>query len=231
MTQILDPAGRPVGPVMSAVKKAHDPEEMKRERARLNQVFQNLMQQFVADLSQPQDFPATVEAHVDAVKDHYDAKWRETARLVNESSMPLNANEDLMRTEMDRFTEELRLQKLASTTLSRVADLAEYHLLPLMQTRHGMLYLNSRVAVAVDGDGNNTVWMRATNEPLDRWCSGWAPQPVREPLVEAANYTLGELNNLLAITRRPDVTPLNEHWMAMARTPEAPRKPWYQRIL
>lgn len=231
MTQILDIGGKPVGPVKTDAKKAHDPEELKRERARNNNIFQGLMQGFVNDLSQPPDFPPIMEANVESVMDHYDGKWQDHTRVVNESSLPITLDPNALRKEMLRFTEDVRMQKLATTALNKVADLSEYHLLPLANIDRGMLYLNSRVAVALDYEGNCTVWLRGVTEPLDAWCSGWLPRPWREPVVEAANYTLGELNNLMAITRRPDVTTLNEHWMAMARTTDAaPRLPWYRRI-
>lgn len=217
MTQLLDNKGKPIGPVQGTVKKAHDPAELKRERTRLNQLFANLMKQFVDDLTPPENFPSTVEAHVEAVMKHYDETWRETARVVNESTMPLTVNADLMRKEMERYTADMRMAKLSATPISAVADLGEYHLLPLILVDRGLLHINTQCAVAIDDKGQTTVWLRSPHEDLEHWCSGWVPKPLRMPVVEAAAYTLGELNNLLAVTRRQDVCALNDAFMAKAR--------------
>jgi hypothetical protein len=229
MTQILDLSGKTISHVPASTKKAHDSEEAKRERARLQTIFQNLMQQFVKDISQPDDFPPVMEVDLNSVMEHYDAKWREQCRVTNESSKPLRADPETMLLEMRRITENERLQRLARTPLCQLPDMAEYHLLPLRHIARGLLHINSRAAVAIDTQGNTTVWLRGPNERVEDWCSGWAPEPWRDPVVEAPNYTLGELNNLLAITRRPDVSALNEDLMDAARTP-APsiRKPWYR---
>lgn len=229
MTTLLDSNGKPVMHVLSPTKKAHDPEEAKRERARLQGVFRNLMQQFVQDISQPEDFPPVMEVDLQAAMEHHDAKWRDTCKVTNESSLPVKADPDALMKEMKRITEDARMQRLAQTPLHKVADLAEYHLRSIGMSIHGLLHINTRVAVAIDAEGNTTVWLRGQHERMEDWCSGWGYKPWREPIVQAASYTLGELNNLLAITRRPDVNALSEEMMERARLTKALRGILYLR--
>jgi hypothetical protein len=227
--KILSPDGAPIEHIKGATKKAHEPQELARERVRLDQVLHTMYESFMRDITQPTDRPLTLDPNMDAVRKHYDTKWREVAKTVNESTMPITVREDAMADVMDKELKRMEMMHNAQIPLHQVQDLQKWDLLPLINTRRGMLHMNTRVCVAVDAEGNTTVWLRGPHERTEDWCSGWAPEPWRDPIVECANYTLGELNNLLAITRRPDVGQLNEDHMAMARTPDVvSRKPWYQ---
>lgn len=217
--KILDLNGAPAH-VATDAKKAHDPDELQRERIRLTNLLQQHCQAFVKDLQDLPNSPTIVQVDRERIIAHHDAQWRKLAQAMNAGSFPHPVDEDAFKKEVDLMLGDEERQRDLETPLAQLGQegLAKYDLLLVGSSTAGDLYINNRVAVMVSPHGPTAVWLRTSRENGDEWCSGWWRNR-RGPVYEGVNYKLGELFNLLAALRVSAVTRLTDAQMDLCRTP------------
>ncbi|HRH68916.1 MAG TPA: hypothetical protein PLB89_05345 [Flavobacteriales bacterium] len=226
MPEILDAGGKPVSVVETDVKREHDPAELQRERVRLNNLMVTACQDFLKDMTPLPNAPEVVQVDRAKIRAYHGEKWRETARVMNASSFPHPVNEEALYEEIDHMMAEEKRQQDAATPLSRLSDLAVYDLHPFARIPAGLLHINNRVAICLSEYGNCRVYLRGKMESDERWCSGWLPAPQRDHVVDALDYTLGELMNVLSSMRIAKVTRLTDEQMLACQKPVS--KNWWQ---
>lgn len=226
MSKLLDKGGAPLTVVITDVKKDHDPAELHRERVRLNNLLHKACADFVNDLQAPPDVPEVIMVDRAKVIAHHDAKWRDLARVMNASSFPHPVDEEALMDQITAMSAEEQKAKDMATPIAQLTDPARFDLHLVGETLEGKVYINTRVALCVSQYGQVKVWVRNRGEEGDLWCNGWLPMPQRPVLLEAQDYTLGELYRLLAAMRISKVSRLTDTQMAQCAMP--PKKGYFR---
>jgi len=229
MTKILDPTGAPVMNVVTDTKKAHDPEELHRERIRLNNVLHKACEEFGAELAGIPNAPETIVIDRTALRLYHGDKFKALAQAMNAGSFPHPVDEQAMYKQIDAiYAAEQREMDLAKP-LAQVSDLEAYDLHPLVRLPDGLLHVNDRAAVCISEYGATLVWLRGKHEATALWASGWLPTPQRMPVVDSLDYTLGELMNLVGSTRCSKVSRLTDEQMEACLKPmKGNLRNWWQ---
>jgi hypothetical protein len=232
-TKILDLTGNALAPAPTEAKKAHDPDELKREQQRLNGLLHQWFSEYVRDVRTPEGMAPVVLSARDAVRALYDAKWREQARIMNASGFPHQV-EAFAKT-VEQWEAQERADQEANTPMHQLTDaqLRKYELYPVGPTTKAgglQLYANSAAAVEVYATGRVLVWVRPANLRIEEWA-----QDVHElttgnlwpPLVDADNYPLGLLLRLYEVLRVPSVAEIPPH--LVVAPPKKEQSNWWSK--
>lgn len=218
MTQILNIHGKPADRPETDVKKAHDPEELAREKVRMQNLFTQIYKDFLRDLNPAvNDQPSPVRPNRPALREHYGNRWKEQAEALNKSSFPHKVDPDEMFRAIDMQYSQIDQQADAQRPLHEVEDMAQYDLPRVMELPAGNLHMNTCVALVVNPAGFVRVYVRHVGESDKDWLRGWKNGRERAPLVETTNYTLGELFTLLRSIRINGLSALTTRQMSDIR--------------
>lgn len=220
MTKILGLHGEALAPGATETKKAHETEEMRREQTRLNGLLQQWFQEYARDVRTPQGEAPVLLQDRAAVRATYTAKWKEQARIMNDSGFPHTVDAEALDKVIDQWEAQERAEQEQGTPLHELsADVLkryELYKVPVATPQDGVnLYANSAVAVEVYSTGRVLVWTRVPNDSMERWA-----QQVRmlaeaysgeAPVVDADNYPLGLLLQLYQVLRVASVAEIPGH--------------------
>jgi hypothetical protein len=213
--KILDLGGNALAPAPTETKKAHDAAEHNREQQRLNGLLNQWVGEFVRDMNTPDGLAPVVQPDRDAVFALYDGKWREQAALMNRSGFPHVVDEEAFAKVVDQMEAKFKHDAACATPLHKLENLAKYELYTWKSENGCTLLLNSHVGVMVYSTGRVQVWVRPSTDTIEDWADTWVRWAANEglypALVDADNYTLGELLDLYRVLRLQSVAEIPWH--------------------
>lgn len=233
--KILDLTGNALPPAPTEAKKAHDPDELKREQQRLNGLLHQWFSEYVRDVRTPEGMAPVVLSARDAVRALYDMKWREQARIMNASGFPHEVDAEAFAKTVEQWEAQERADQEANTPMHQLTD-AQLRKYELYAVRVGeavpgaTLYANSAVAVEVYATGRVTVWVRPANVRIEDWAQDvyeLVAGPSWPPLVDADNYPLGLLLRLYEVLRVPSVAEIPPH--LVVAPPKKEQSNWWSK--
>lgn len=220
MSNVLTIDGKPAGPVVTDVKKAHDPKELRMHQARMTALFMEILNEFKAAFQQREgEPPSPVQPDWDAVKKVACDRWESAVDTFNSSSVAAKpADRDLMAKTIDGMRRNMEENQVKEQRLCDITDLTPHGFLFCGIAQEGDLWLSQHCAVATTPNGGCRVWLRGPEMTDENWFGGWLPSPTNIDLsLSAPDYTLGSLQSLLAHLGVGRIIPPTELQMAAAR--------------
>lgn len=216
--RLVDAGGVEVATVGGKTKRAHDPERVQRERKRLEAELENCKAGWERDRAQK--LLAGSTDNIDAITEHWNAKYQAVALGIDKSIEPVDVVLDAFaKWVTDRLEHEER-QRIYNLPLKEVKDLTgwEFKLVGVCEEL-GTVWLCDVCALCVAQDGMVLVMLRHKTDSLNAWVNNhWLEHHVWISLVhELPDLTLGELFTLLKALRYTKVGAIPEGLMNMAR--------------
>lgn len=224
MTKVLLPDGKPVGPVITAVKKAHDTDELLMHQKRMRDLFKEIISGYFHATKPPENQIHIVQADKVAAKKVATDRWEGAADTFNASSIAAKpVDRELMSKAIDEHEEDLRQQELHGKPISMLGDLTDFGFKLVGIVPSGELWISLSCAVCITDKGNCLIWMRDADDSDEMWCQDrWLPEPASAPLMRAPGYTLGSLKSLLQHVGIQRIIPPTERQMNACRVHRAP---------
>lgn len=182
-------------------KREHDPQRVMALRNNLAKLMHELQQGWLNDNGE--DPTGASQPNAEAIDSHYVKRWLDQCATVMNGREPIDVDPEAMskwiaaRREAKRANEELQMP------LHKVLDL-EPHGFALVGTYPcGALWVSSECAVVMTAGGMVEVYVRPREANYSEWVCTFANATLGStPLLQAPDYTLGELRKLLAALRR-----------------------------
>lgn len=231
--ELVRPDGSAVAPAATEVKKAHDPAELQRERARLDAFLDVVMKEALGALANNPNKPVTVQADEESVVAQADKRWREQADALNASGFPHRVDPDLVKKLLGEVLGEQRRQADLQRPIYQVTnELQRFELYLLKDLGDARLYLNTASAVLVYATGRTLVWVRPVGTEVADWAAIWAAGELDHlpPVVESDGYTLEELHSLWRALRVSTVTAVPTELLTVDAPKPGEPKSWLKKL-
>lgn len=214
--QIINLKGKTIGDQgADNPKRAHEPARVGQIRNMLSQALAQMKQGWAQDMSRdPQG--ATVP-NAAAIRQHWNEKWVEQCVAVMNGTEPVEVDPEALDAWIGEQLAANERKKQMATPLHVLADLDAHGFKLLGLYHQDPVWVSTECAVRLIGGGAVEVWVRPQSSGL-MWPAELPKLfTTMEPDALLADYTLGELHNLLAALRREAWKQPAEEVMAEAR--------------
>lgn len=183
-------------------KRAHDPERVNTMRAQLNNVMIGMQRGWAGDMQH--DPTGATQPNVQAIREHWGRKWQDQAVAVLNSSEPVDVNPLALFEWIDKeLAAKQRRDQNQLPLHSEDLDLEQHGFKLLGMVHAEPVWVGTEAVLHLRSGGGVRVYPRQQYQSVQQHVRGAAITVDQlEPLVSLPDYTLGELESLLATLRR-----------------------------